>query len=566
MLTPDSTTSSDVQESHIALIRDLIKSKERQAEKYEKLKRSLTNPDNREFKASPHLNLMLDGTSPRCNESKPILPVVESHTEQQRSLGNFDQQEETSLAFAHHLFSLFDRLIMDVDTPAYRIGLLSRYRIRNHIYNARSREIDQLKYLYGWEARWEIHAIIHAELAVHSVALAHHDNTAIGQKLPSERSQKPNDKQFDREKMLRAHSISSQAAYPNDRASVLRQQSLSKRYCDPFPTLLDTHAQDNPYDRARFYGQPKHAYPATNSPTATPDIWATSHTQMGKSEKDNTIAKRIEVPAQQYKGQVHSVKCEEDSSVQQVARRDPSLPPELEATLPPSSTYIDPKQPEADIDHSKSVRHELDFVLSDDSSNSDDEMFKKIPKPSRSEVDLSTLIRYQQYDSEDDDSRVLNSDSSTSHPNPSAAGNLDDSHADVNTYFDPDNTQISCCKYIHENHVLYRCAAPGCNKRDKFWPGSVIFSQHCARLHRDLDPEELVRKSRFDVSCGAEDHGSDSNVIERQKRNPSITAHIDNMIKALCSGPEVLERRIPGDEIQRTLEDLMVLWTPIVTV
>ena len=561
MLTPDSTTSSDVQESHIALIRDLIKSKERQAEKYEKLKRSLINADNREFKASPHLNLMLDGTSPRCNESKPILPVVESHTEQQRSLGNFDQQEETSLAFAHHLFSLFDRLIMDVDTPAYRIGLLSRYRIRNHIYNARSREIDQLKYLYGWEAQWEIHEIIHAELAGHSVALAHDDNTAIGQKLPSERSQKPNDKQFDREKQLRTHSISSQAAYPNDRASVLRQQSLSKRYCDPFPTLLDTHAQDNPYDRARFYGQPKHAYPATNSPTATPDIWATSHTQMGKSEKDNTIGKRIEVPAQQYKGQVHSVKCEEDSSVQQAARRDPSLPPELEATLPPPSAYIDPKQPKADSDHLNSVRRELDFALRGVSRNADDQMFKKI---SRYEVDLITKIHNRQDDSDDDDSRDLNSDSSAGHPNQNAAGNLDDSHAGGDRHFNPDDTQISCCNNIHENHIVYRCVEPYCTKQNKLWPRLDPFRRHCALRHRDLDLEDLLRESRLDLSCGAEDHGSDSNVIERQNHNPRITAYVSDMIRALCSGPEVLERRVPRDESQKILEELMVLWTPIV--
>ena len=41
---------------------------------------------------------------------------------------------------------------MEVDTPAYRIGLLSRFRIRTHIYKARSEELDQLKCLYGSDA------------------------------------------------------------------------------------------------------------------------------------------------------------------------------------------------------------------------------------------------------------------------------------------------------------------------------------------------------------------------------------------------------------------------------
>lgn len=45
--------------------------------------------------------------------------------------------------------SLFDRLIIEVDTPAYQIGLLSRSRIRSHVNRARSSEIGQLYRMHG---------------------------------------------------------------------------------------------------------------------------------------------------------------------------------------------------------------------------------------------------------------------------------------------------------------------------------------------------------------------------------------------------------------------------------
>ena len=45
--------------------------------------------------------------------------------------------------------SLFDRLIIEVDTPAYQIGLLSRFRIRSHVNRARSSEISQLYRIHG---------------------------------------------------------------------------------------------------------------------------------------------------------------------------------------------------------------------------------------------------------------------------------------------------------------------------------------------------------------------------------------------------------------------------------
>ena len=45
--------------------------------------------------------------------------------------------------------SLFERLIIEVNAPGYQVGLLSRYRIRCHVYRARSSEINQLYHLHG---------------------------------------------------------------------------------------------------------------------------------------------------------------------------------------------------------------------------------------------------------------------------------------------------------------------------------------------------------------------------------------------------------------------------------
>ena len=41
----------------------------------------------------------------------------------------------------------------------------------------------------------------------------------------------------------------------------------------------------------------------------------------------------------------------------------------------------------------------------------------------------------------------------------------------------------------------YRCAAPNCNKKAKIWPRLDNFRQHCARTHRDLPTDELVKQS-----------------------------------------------------------------------
>ncbi len=67
------------------------------------------------------------------------------------SIGDLNQQQETNLQYLHHLMSLFDHLIMAVNTPGYQIGLLSRYRISSHVDEARSSEINQLYHLHGKE-------------------------------------------------------------------------------------------------------------------------------------------------------------------------------------------------------------------------------------------------------------------------------------------------------------------------------------------------------------------------------------------------------------------------------
>lgn len=41
----------------------------------------------------------------------------------------------------------------------------------------------------------------------------------------------------------------------------------------------------------------------------------------------------------------------------------------------------------------------------------------------------------------------------------------------------------------------YQCAAPHCAKKEKIWPRADNFRQHCQRIHRDMDAEELMHKS-----------------------------------------------------------------------
>lgn len=41
----------------------------------------------------------------------------------------------------------------------------------------------------------------------------------------------------------------------------------------------------------------------------------------------------------------------------------------------------------------------------------------------------------------------------------------------------------------------YRCAATNCPKKEKIWPRLDNFRQHCSRMHKEMDCEELVRMS-----------------------------------------------------------------------
>lgn len=126
------------------MIRELIRSKEKQVEKYEKLKRSLTDAEDPVFGSLA----ILDTPSPvRVRHSKArekfFAPTLqEKRRREPSSLAEFTREEETELAYASHLLDLFGRLITEVDIEEYRIGLLSRHRIRLYLHKAQSREFD----------------------------------------------------------------------------------------------------------------------------------------------------------------------------------------------------------------------------------------------------------------------------------------------------------------------------------------------------------------------------------------------------------------------------------------
>lgn len=53
-------------------------------------------------------------------------------------------------------------------------------------------------------------------------------------------------------------------------------------------------------------------------------------------------------------------------------------------------------------------------------------------------------------------------------------------------------------KSVHKINVMeksYRCAAVNCPKKEKIWPRPDNFRQHCKRMHRNVDSEELLRMS-----------------------------------------------------------------------
>ena len=142
------------------MIRDLIRSKEKQVEKYEKLKRSLTNAEDPVgYLAIP------DAPSPnpvhhrKAREKFFARTLQENGEEDPRLIAEYSQEEETELAYASHLSDLFGRLMTEVNIPAYRIGLPSRHRIRLHLHKAQSREFEQLIHLYGATALEEIYGL-----------------------------------------------------------------------------------------------------------------------------------------------------------------------------------------------------------------------------------------------------------------------------------------------------------------------------------------------------------------------------------------------------------------------
>lgn len=143
------------------MIRDLIRSKEKQVEKYEKLKRSLTDAEGPGFGslAIPDASSPIPVHHRKAREKFFARTLQENGGEDPRPLTEFSREEETELAYASHLSDLFRRLITEVSIPAYRIGLPSRHRIRLHLHKAQSREFEQLIHLYGVVALEQIYGL-----------------------------------------------------------------------------------------------------------------------------------------------------------------------------------------------------------------------------------------------------------------------------------------------------------------------------------------------------------------------------------------------------------------------
>ena len=91
----------------------------------------------------------------------------------------------------HHLISLLDRLIIEVDTTTYRIGLLSRYRIRSYIYRARSKEFNQLCSLYGPAALEQTRKVLDLSVDDRSTTPSYKENILHGRKRRREHEESP---------------------------------------------------------------------------------------------------------------------------------------------------------------------------------------------------------------------------------------------------------------------------------------------------------------------------------------------------------------------------------------
>ena len=145
-----STEPASVHASQTDLIRDLIESREKYIRKYEKLKSSITDAENStpESCSVSEKSLALFNP-PAVGTRREASPDVRGDPTRTPSIADFNQERETNVKYLDHLMSLFDRLIMEVNAPCYQVGLLSRYRIRSHVYSARSGEISQLYRLHG---------------------------------------------------------------------------------------------------------------------------------------------------------------------------------------------------------------------------------------------------------------------------------------------------------------------------------------------------------------------------------------------------------------------------------
>ena len=134
----------------MTLIRDLIKSEQKHIQKYEKLKNSIMDAGTKDTE------LLVDSDESPTLSSSRIVGILGEHSSNKREdqtrkvpATAFDHKNETNVKYVRHLMSLFDRLIIEVNTPGYQIGQRSRERIRYHVYKARSGEVSQLYNLHG---------------------------------------------------------------------------------------------------------------------------------------------------------------------------------------------------------------------------------------------------------------------------------------------------------------------------------------------------------------------------------------------------------------------------------
>ena len=134
----------------MTLIRDLIKSKQKYIQKYEKLKRSIMDAE------TMNTEPLVDSDESPTLSNSGIVGILGEHSSNNRENQTrkvpataFDHKNETNVKYVRHLMSLFDRLIIEVNTPGYQIGQRSRERIRFHVYEARSGEVSQLYNLHG---------------------------------------------------------------------------------------------------------------------------------------------------------------------------------------------------------------------------------------------------------------------------------------------------------------------------------------------------------------------------------------------------------------------------------